>query len=275
MTKMIPRKSLILKVSEGVSKRLMISVPMTGLLRAEWVMARYGQVIPCNWSSVEVVQWMDQFVPMGYLVADARNVAVQQFIDGGFEWLFFIDHDVVMPPGVFTKWNEYMIKGDVPIFGGLYFTKSVPSEPLMYRGRGNSYFSKWQMGKKVWVDGMGLGCNMIHRSILKTIWEESEEYQVGSVSLGSMKVRKVFETPSRSYYDPEDQCWKTTGGTEDLTFYSRLIDKGLLKKAGWPELQRKQFPYLCDTSVFCRHIDWGGTQYPSAGEEKEFTKDHK
>jgi hypothetical protein len=88
-----------------------------------------------------------------------------------------------------------------------------------------------------------------------------------------MKVRKVFETPSRSYYDPEDQCWKTTGGTEDLTFYSRLIDNGLLEKAGWKKYQKMKYPYLCDTSVFCRHIDWGGIQYPSQGEEKEFTKD--
>ena len=123
----------IVKSQIDQRKRLMISVPLTGLIRAEWALAKYGQVIPCNWSQVEMISWMDMFSPMGFLVADARNVAVKQFIEGNYEWLFFIDHDVVLHPQTFSKWNEYMIKANVPIFGGLYFTKSVPSEPLMYR----------------------------------------------------------------------------------------------------------------------------------------------
>ena len=30
--------------------------------------------------------------------------------------------------------NEYMLKNDTPVVFGLYFTKSDPSEPLVYRG---------------------------------------------------------------------------------------------------------------------------------------------
>ena len=75
--------------------RVMIGVPMTGLIRSEWALARYGQVIPCNWSQVESLQWLDQYSPIDFLVADARNVVCDNVLSKGFEWLFFIDHDVV------------------------------------------------------------------------------------------------------------------------------------------------------------------------------------
>lgn len=257
----------IQKADFPMSRRLMISVPLTGLIRAEWALARWGQVIPCNWSQVEMVSWLDMFSPLGFLVADARNMAVHTFIQGNFEWLFFIDHDVIMPTNTFVRWNEYMLKGDIPIFGGIYFTKSVPSEPLIYRGIGTSHFTKWKLGDKVWVDGMGLGCHCLHRSVVEAAYKESEEYAVGTA-----RARRVFQTPSNSVYDAEKNAWITTGGTEDLTFYQRLKKDGLLAKAGWPKYQKMEYPYLCDTSIFCRHIDWNGVQYPSAGEEKQFLK---
>ena len=69
------------------SKRIMIGVPMTGLLRSEWVLSRYGQVIPCNWSHVDALHWIDQYSPIDFLVADARNCIVHNFIQKGFVWL--------------------------------------------------------------------------------------------------------------------------------------------------------------------------------------------
>lgn len=259
-----------MKAPFPAKNRLMISVPLTGLIRAEWALARYGQLIPTNWSQVEIISWLDMYSPMGFLVADARNVAVKQFIEQDFEWLFFIDHDVIMPINTFVKWNEYMLKKDVPIWGGLYFTKSVPSEPLTYRGLGTSYYTDWKLGDKVWLDGMGLGCNVIHRSIMEAVYKDSPEYQIGA-----LKLRKVFETPQKTIYDAEKNTWTTTGGTEDISFYHRLKNKGYYKKAGWSKFQEKQYPLLCDTSIFAKHIDWDGIQYPANGEEKQFMSKEK
>ena len=260
-------RSVIISKKSKPQTRLMIGIPMTGLLRSEWVMARYGQVIPCNWSQVECVQWLDQYSPLNFLVADARNLIVKHCIEGGFERLLFIDHDVVLPPTFFASMNEYMLEDKVPIVGGLYFTKSVPSEPLVYRGRGNSYFANWKLGDKVWVDGSGCGSTLIHSSILKALYEESEEYIVAGQVL-----KKVFETPSRTFFDPETMSFNSQTGTEDLFFYSRIMKEDIFKKAGWPEYQRKKYPFLIDTKLFSRHIDWNGTKYPSRGEEFKFIK---
>jgi len=269
--KLIKRQNnLISKAPFSLTHRVMISVPLTGLIRAEWALARYGQMIPCNWSQAEVIAWMDMFSPLGFLVADARNVAIQQFMAGKFEWLYFIDHDVLLPPATFARWNEYMLSRENPIWGGLYFTKSRPSEPLTYRGLGTGYYADWKIGDKIWIDGMGLGNNVIHRSIIEAVYNDVEEYQIGA-----LKLRRVFNTPQNTYFDAESQTWNTSGGTEDLDFYHRLKNKGYFKKAGWSKHQAMEYPLLCDTEIFGRHIDWDGVQYPAHGEEKQFERKAK
>lgn len=246
-------------------KRVMVGIPMTGTLRAEWVIARYGQVIPCNWSQTDCLQWLDQFSPLGFMVADARNFIATVCVEQGFEWLMQIDHDTILPPGTLLRFNDYMLKGEVPILSGLYFTRSVPSEPLVYRGRGNSYYTGWEFGDKIWVDGLPMGCTLIHGSILKVLYDESESYEING-----KQIKRIFETPVRTWYDPETNSWFNAQGTEDIAFCSRIIKDGILKKAGWASLQKKKYPFLIDSSIYCQHIDFSGVKYPSRGEELEF-----
>lgn len=254
--------------TSAASNRIMVGIPMTGLLRSEWVMARYGQVIPCNWSQTDAIQWLDQYSPIGFLVAEARNLIADAFLSSNYEWLFFIDHDTIIPPGTILRLNERMLKGDVPVWSGLYFTKSVPAEPLVYRGRGSGCFKDWRLGDEVWVDGIPMGCTMIHRSIMKALADEVETYQTGGRT-----IKRIFETPARTWYDPEMKGWFNGSGTEDLEWCTQIIQRDIFKKAGWPEYADKEFPFLIDTSIFCKHIDWDGNQYPLCGEHLEFTKD--
>ncbi len=254
------------------SRRILNCVPLTGLIRAEWAIARYGQVIPCNWSQTDSLIWMSQFSPINWAVADARNISVHQCLQHGFEWLHFMDHDVIFPPNMIVAWNQRMLLEEVPVWSGLYFTKSVPSEPLIYRGRGNGYYTDWKIGDLVWVDGIPMGCTMIHSSILKIMYDESEEYSAVDAQGQTHKIRKVFNTPSRVSIDPETQSWQVQTGTEDLDWCNRVIEENVLKRAGWDKIAEKEFPFLIDTNIFCRHIDFNGVQYPSKGEEQYFTK---
>ena len=247
--------------------RILVGIPMTGDLRAEWVLARYGQVIPCNWSQNDFVQWVDSWSPMRFMVADARNLIAASAMELKPEWLVFIDHDVILPPLFLVTLNDYMIEKKYPLFSGLYFTKSVPSEPLVYRGRGNGYYANWKLGDKVAVDGLPMGCTAIHFSILKALWDESLEYNVGGRT-----TRKVFETPVRVFYDPETHSFNTQTGTEDLELCSRIVRDGILAKAGWKALAKRSFPFLIDTTHFCWHISPNGIRYPSMGEQNRFMR---
>lgn len=238
--------------------RVLIGTPMTGLVRSEWVVGRYGQVIPTNWSHIEVMQWMSSYIPLRYQVADAENIIAKQVVEGNFEWLLFIESDNVLPPGTFQKINKYMIKGDVPVVGALYFTKGVDPEPMIYREPGKGYYADWKLGDKVWARGLPFGCTLIHGSIIRELYKDAEEYIVGNT-----KMRRVFKHPEDVTIDPNSNDFYLSQGTTDLNFCNELIKRDIFKRAGWPKFQKKKFPFLVDTSIFVKHIDNDGIQWPT------------
>lgn len=254
---MLQPHSRIVKNSAPLHNRVLVAIPMTGVIRAEFALARWSQVIPTNWSAKDLIQWVDTFSPLGFMVADARNVCVQEAVTQDFEWLLFIDHDVVLPSDAFIRINDYMRERKWPVVSGLYFTKSNPAEPLIYRGRGNSYFADWEIGDKVPVDGVPMGITLIHVPLLKAMYEESEEYLVGSTI-----VRRVFETPAKVLQNPETMSTHMLVGTEDLAWCTRVMTENFLEKSGWKKHQKMEFPFLMDTNIFCRHVDMNGVQYP-------------
>jgi len=267
MAKSKPQYRVQHPVNDGqpTKNRILVAVPMTGLLRAEWVLARYGQMTPCNWSQQMLTYWLDGYSPLRFSVADARNLVAQKAMEGNFEWTFFIDHDVVLPPDTLVRMNQYMLDAEHPIVNGLYFTKGVPAEPLVYRGLGTSYYGKWKIGQKVWADGCGLGCTIIHLSIFKEMAKDVETYETRGAT-----VHRIFRQPEFSGLldaDGEKQQYSISTGTEDLDFYHRVKGNGVYKRAGWPKHQRKKYPLLIDTGIFCRHIDFDGRQFPFRGEE--------
>ena len=237
-------------------KRLLVSTATEGWIRYEWSHARHSQVIPINW---EASGFDLQFTAMGYSIDDAYNLITKQALDIGVDWLLIIEDDVLIPFDCFVKMAEHMNDNKVPIVSGVYFTKAIPSEPLIFRGRGNGPFTNWKWGQRVWCDGLPMGCLLIHTSILKWFWDNSEHYKVPT----GEEVSRVFITPRKIFLDPETMVINRQEGTQDLYFFDRLINEGILKKAGWPDINRKKYPLLCDTSIVCKHIDRAtGRQYP-------------
>ena len=244
---------MIVSSGRAIQTKVCVSIPLTGLVRAEWMLARYGQVIPCNWSNAELITWIDTFSPLSFAVDDARNIVVDRVVKEGFEWLVFIDHDVILPPDTFLKFNEYIGVGDIPVVSGWYNAKGNPPEPLLFRGRGNGWYRDWKPGQKVWVDGIPMGCALIHGKLLKAMWNESEEYMVGQT-----KVRRVFHTPRKTKIDEKTGAVGIYGGTEDLWWCDRVINEKWLKRLKYTKVMNKEFPFLVDTSLKCGHINNDG-----------------
>lgn len=240
------------------TNRLIIGTPTVGTVRMEWVAARFGQTIPTNFSLVDCHQYMNPYAPVGFQVADAENLTAKAVVDGNFDWFLSWEDDNCPPLDALVKINQYIIKGDTPIVAGLYFTKSIPPEPIMYRGVGTGYYADWKLGEKVWVDGIPFGFTLIHGSIIRELWKESPEYIVnGTVT------RRVFDAPSESYVDPVTGGYMNSAGTSDLAWCKRLKQDNIFEKAGWSEFQKKEFPFLVDTSIFVKHIDrQNGTMFP-------------
>jgi hypothetical protein len=257
MKKLTEFGSGIVKNTGKWRNRFIIGTPTTGLVRMEWVQARYSQLIPTNWSSAEILNWMPTYCPLQYLVSDAQNIIVKKAIEQDAEWLFFLEEDNILPPNAFWRLNDYMRKGTIPVVSGLYFTKSNPPEPLIFRGSGDSYYDKWRMGDKVWANGIPTGSLLIHMSLLRVMWNESAEYKAGD-----FMTRRVFAEPAMTWFNPERGRMETQTGTSDLGWCDRVIREHFFEKAGWPKYDKMKYPFLVDTNLFISHINHDGVQYP-------------
>ncbi len=244
---------------EDTKKRILIFTPTTGLVRVEWVQARYSQIIPTNWSFVDMQQHLAPWLSVGYQLADAQNLMAKEVVEGDYEWVIYIEHDNLIPPDGFLKFNQYINEHNVPVVSGLYFLKSDITEPLIYRGRGVSHFKDWKLGDKVWCDGIPFGFRLEHAGLIKEAWKTSKEIVVNGI-----KTRQVFSQPNAIWFDQESGGVISKGGTTDLEWCTRIMREKLFEKAGFPEYQKKKNPFLVDTSIFVRHIDHSGQQWPKA-----------
>lgn len=227
--------------------RILLGIPTLGTVRIEWHNAVNGMVIPVNWSN-------SMQTPIGFMVAEGQNLIVKHALDNQFEWLFFLEDDVLPPPDLLVRLERYMTKGDVPIVSGLYPLKSTIPMPFIFRGRGNGVYTDFKTGSKVWADGVPTGCLLIHMSIIRALAAESDTYTIRA-NQAQVRLQKVFWTPRQVFSDPALGTYQKLVGTSDLFFCDQLKEKGIFKKAGWDKLARQKYPYLVDTSINCGHID--------------------
>lgn len=251
----------------GYMNRVLIGTATTGLVRIEWVAHRYNVTIPVNWSQVEMTHQIPTYYPLRYQVADAQNIIVKQALfpqghqEGKFEWLLFIEHDVVIPADCFLILNEYLQEKKAPIVSGLYYTRSRPSVPLVFRGRGNGVYTDWNPGDIVYADGVPTGLLLIHTGILQLMWDDAPEYSVyGDIT------RRVFHTPRDMWVDPQTGNHGFKNGTSDLDWCNRVMEGDYIRKAGWEDywdnLPDERYPFIVDTRLFAEHIEKNGERFP-------------
>lgn len=238
---------------EGYRSRIMLGTPTLGLIRIEWHEAMASLIIPCAWS------WQ-LCTPKGFLVDDAQNLICKSALDGGVEWVFFVEDDTAPPPDALLRLNEHLRAAanretGQPIVSGLYRLKGGSGEPLMYRGIAQGAYWDWKPGDQVWVRGVPTGCLLVHMSLIKILWDESPEYTVKTVG-GEVTLRRVFENPRRFEYHPESHTYATVSGTSDLAFCERVIKDDVLRRAGWlGAADRAPNCFLVDTRIACGHLD--------------------
>ena len=239
--------------------RLLTVTPTLGVIRLEWAMGKFGQAVPCNWSQANVTLGPGYFIPMHYLVDDAQNLGVKTCVEQNYDWMLLWEDDVIPPIDALLQLNDYMKKGDIPVVSGLYFTKGTFSEPILYRGIGTSSFTDFKIGDKVWASAVPTGFLLINRKVLEVMYKESSYTKM----IDGKNIKKVFETVSKVFYDTKTQSYSAGRGTSDLIWCKRVVEEKVLQRAGFPKIGRKKYPFLCDTNIFCKHIDLtSGRQFP-------------
>ena len=152
----------------------------------------------------------------------ARNTGFQKLLELGWEWLFFLDDDLLVPSDTIYK----LMSHKLPIVSGLYYRRALPLVPVMLREKpdktGYDWIVEYKDNSLVECDLVGSGCLLIHRDVLTSYPPVSED-------------SRWFEWRCDKTKLPSNE--RTS---EDFTFIRHLRNHGVR--------------VMCDTSVKCRHV---------------------
>lgn len=192
---------------------VVIGIPSFGEVSTYFMQSVKGQQFPLVSSSMDCIV-------LNKPIADARNEIVQFALDNDANYIYWLDDDVIAPGDSFLK----LWKHQKDIINGVYWSKSNPPMPLLFRGHLEAPYLNWHVGDLIEIDAAGNGLTLVKTDVYRKI-----EKEIGgpwySVDYGSFP--GVKQTP--------------VNNTEDLYFYWKA------QKAG--------YKIWADTSVQAFHYD--------------------
>lgn len=196
---------------------LLICIPTLGRpISIEWAWAFKSLVPPINFNT----NFMQIY---GKPVDVARNEALSAALEQGAKYLFFIGDDTV-PPAHSLKQLIFRMEHDplLGVVGGVYFSKSDPPSPLVFKEFGSGSYWDWKVGEYFPVAGLGMDCTLIRTAI------------------ASEMSKPWFKTvDSDLFLDGKNQAdqW-----TEDLYFCKKVIEE-------------TKYSVYIDAGIQCTHVD--------------------
>ena len=155
--------------------------------------------------------------PYGYPVAEARNLIVQKALTEDYDYIFFIDDDLIIPNNTLVILMNHL-KNGYDIAGGFYYRKYKPVESCSMvedaRGRPN----RIELGKELLIENPLVLCSGC--TLFKT---------------------EVFENLEKPWYK-QITVKERLVVTEDTYFCQRIKELNKLKS-------------VIDTSIQCIHVD--------------------
>jgi GT2 family glycosyltransferase len=164
----------------GENKKILIGLPNTGYYHFMTVSSIVSLAIPPNHN----VGF--RFVS-NCLIYDAREKLAEYAVNEGYDYLLFIDSDMVLPSNTVLYMLEDM-KNGAEMVTGMIFKRSYPYQPCFYpRARLNKIRKvengiekvdmvpdlegciEWEKDSIIPLEGMGMACCMIDVSLFKRI----------------------------------------------------------------------------------------------------------
>lgn len=102
------------------------------------------------------------------LIYAARNQIAERAVKGGYDYLFFLDSDCIIPPDTLKR----LVHHDKDIAAGVYFQKVFPHLPVMYSLNEKGTFDhvlEYPENELIEVGGIGMGCCLIKTSALQRL----------------------------------------------------------------------------------------------------------
>lgn len=201
---------------------LLVGIPTLGRpVTLEWAFAFKSINPPINYNTLFAIIH-------GKPVAEARNEICKEAIKQNCKYVLFIGDDTITPPHTLRQ-LIYRMEQDpmLGVVGGVYFSKSEPPAPLVFRENGSGSYWDWKIGEYFEVTGLGMDATLIRVELLQEMDKNGSTGQ-------------WFKTiDSDQFLDGKNaaEMW-----TEDLYFLKRVKDE-------------TKFKIYCDASIIARHVD--------------------
>lgn len=190
-----------------------VGIPSFGMVSTYFMQSRMSQQFPLVSSAIDKVV-------LNKPIAEARNEIVEFALQQGAQYLFWLDDDVIAPPDAFMK----LYRHQKDVINGVYWSKSNPPMPLLFRDHLNGPYWDWHVGDLIEIDAAGNGLTLVKMDVYRKI---SKELGDPWYSTDYSSFKNVSESPLNN--------------TEDIYFYWKA------KKAG--------YKIWADTSVQALHYD--------------------
>lgn len=192
-----------------------LAIPTWGKVSISWARAfrHIGGPLGANTLELSPV--------VGKPIADARNELMAEAVGNNCDYIFFLGDDVLPPGDALIRLLQRMWDNRaVDMATGVYWTKSWPTQPYLWRGIQRGPYMDWKHGEFFELDYAGCDCLLVRLS--------PEMKELGP---------EWFST---------NWTWDEAGAlsllaTEDFYFYTKARKAGL--------------KLWCDTTVQCIHED--------------------
>lgn len=164
-----------IEILEKSLKRIMIGVPCYSYVEADCMKSISDLIIP---DGVEVVLE----IALGYTVATARNELTRRAIAGNYDYLFWVDADIILPRTALIQ----LLAIDADLSTGWY-SKKIPNQKdpiielygpdkLLQQNMVNLTVSDLDKAQAAFpILGCGLGCTLQKVSTLRKLTEDNKE----------------------------------------------------------------------------------------------------
>ena len=155
--------------------KVMICVPTMDKVDASF----FASVLGLRYDGGHRYAWN---VKSNSMIYDARNAFALEAINGKYDYLVFLDSDIVMEPDTVIRLVEDIEQSGADLVTGIYFKRRLPTAPVIYRhidwyedevlGAQESaeVYEDWpENGGLFEIEGCGMGCCVIRVSMLPEV----------------------------------------------------------------------------------------------------------
>jgi predicted SAM-dependent methyltransferase len=194
---------------------VVVGIPSFGMVSTYFLQSRLNQHFPLVSSATDKIV-------LNKPIADARNEIVEFALSQNAQYIYWLDDDVIAPPNAFLKLYSHQ----KDIINGVYWAKTHPSMPLLFRGHLEGPYWDWHVGDLIEIDAAGNGLTLVKTDVYRKISKEvgGPWYSVDYTSFPNASGNEI-----------------PVGNTEDLYFYWKA------KKAG--------YKVWADTAVQALHYE--------------------